>query len=561
MVWGTAYDKEEPVTDFPCVPPKQLVASVARSHLEHACLLNIHSAPSFVRLTGIVCTIGPSSRDVQVLEKMMEAGMNIARLNFSHGSHEYHAESIANIRMAAEKYGKRIGMTFPVAIALDIKGPEIRSGFIEGGETAEVEIINGDVIKLTTDKAYYEKGNAGIIYVDYDNIQKVVQVGNRIFIDDGLISLICTSIQGSVLTCTVENGGMLGSCKGVNLPGVDVDLPVVSEKDKDDLIFGVQEGVDIVCASFIRNAAALTEIRDILGYEGEKILIVSKIENQQGVQNLEEIIKASDGIMVGRGDLGIEIPVEKLFLAQKSIIAKCNKAGKPVICANQMLQSMTKKLRPTRAESTDVANAVLDGADCVMLTSETAKGDFPVEAICTMANICKEAESAFWHREFFVELVGKVVPPLEPPHAIAIAAAEAASKCLASAIIVITVSGRSAYLISRYRPICPIIAITRNAFTARQAHLSRGVLPLFYPLDRLDDWSKDVETRISFGISFGKWKGFIKAGDPIIAINGSKKGSGYTDTMRILYVMKPVAEGEPCGCDFVTGPDEEEINY
>ncbi|XP_018334928.1 pyruvate kinase isoform X2 [Agrilus planipennis] len=538
MVWTHKYDGDSSSTKMAQagVLPSQLQAADAVSHLEHMCALNITSKVSLVRRTGIVCTIGPASRDPEMLVQMMETGMNIARLNFSHGSHEYHAETIKNIRTAAELYDKKHGITYPIAIALDTKGPEIRTGLLEGGGSAEIELKKGDTIRLTTDKAYAEKGNANAIYVDYENMQKVVKVDSIIYIDDGLISLVVKGIEGSFLVCTVENAGMLGSKKGVNLPGSDVDLPAISEKDKSDLKFGVEQDVDMVFASFIRNASALTEIRKILGEKGKDIKIISKIENHQGVENIDEIIEASDGIMVARGDLGIEIPAQKVFLAQKSMMAKCNKVGKPVICATQMLESMIKKPRPTRAEGSDVANAVLDGADCVMLSGETAKGDYPIECVQIMAEICKEAEAAIWQKQLFFDLTAHIKVPIDTAHALAIAAAEASTKCLAAAIIVLTTSGRSAHLVSKYRPRCPIIAITRNARTARQAHLFRAILPLVYKEERCSDWLKDVDNRVQYGITFGKVRGCISSGDPVVVITGWKQGSGYTNTLRIVYV-------------------------
>ncbi|XP_017781086.1 PREDICTED: pyruvate kinase-like isoform X1 [Nicrophorus vespilloides] len=535
MVWTTVYDVKPQIANMN-VLPMQLQTYEANSHLDHMCTLDVSSKTAFVRQSGIICTIGPASRDVCMLEKMMETGMNIARLNFSHGSHEYHAETIVNLRAAAANYSRKLGMLYPLAIALDTKGPEIRTGLLEGGGSAEVELKKGDTIKLSTDKAYMEKGNAQTIYVDYDNIQKVVQVDNKIYIDDGLISLVCTGIQGSTVICTIENGGMLGSRKGVNLPGVPVDLPAVSEKDRSDIQFAIDQELDIIFASFIRDASALTDIRSLLGEKGKNIVVVSKIENQQGIDNLDEIIKASDGIMVARGDLGIEIPTEKVFLAQKSMIARCNRFGKPVICATQMLESMVKKPRPTRAESSDVANAILDGADCVMLSGETAKGDYPLECVLTMANICKEAEAAIWQKRHFTDLVNMAIAPVDVAHTIAIAAVEASAKCLASAIIVITTSGRSAHLISKYRPRCPIIAVTRVPQTARQAHLFRAILPLVYTEPKNQDWLKDVDSRVNFGILHGKAKGFINTGDPVIVVTGWKQGSGFTNTLRIVHV-------------------------
>ncbi|CAH1107570.1 unnamed protein product [Psylliodes chrysocephalus] len=456
MVFHTIYDKDvENNVDKKMgdqVLPYQLSAAQASSHLRHLCNLDINSKASFIRLSGIICTIGPASREPEILVKMMESGMNVARLNFSHGSHEYHAETIVNIRKAVDMYSKKIGIIYPLAIALDTKGPEIRTGLLEGGGSAEVELKKGDKIKLTTDKAYESKGTKDMVYVDYENIQKVVAPGNRIYLDDGLMSLVVDDISGSVLTCTIENGGMLGSRK---------------EKDKSDLKFGVEQKVDMVFASFIRNADALQDIRQVLGDGGKKILIISKIENQQGMLNLNEIIDASDGIMAARGDLGIEIPTEKVFLAQKAMIARCNKVGKPVICATQMLESMIKNPRPTRAESSDVANAILDGADCVMLSGETAKGKYPLECVRTMANICREAEAAMWTKELYTDLTETVT-------------------------------------------------------------------------SRLDDWLRDVDARLNFGIRYGKVQGFIRAGDSIIVVTGWKQGSGYTNTMRIVYVSDEV---------------------
>ncbi|KAJ8949946.1 hypothetical protein NQ314_008085 [Rhamnusium bicolor] len=815
MVWVTINDHKVPdILKMASVLPYQLQAADAATQLDHICALDIQSRASYVRLSGIICTIGPASKEPETLVKMMEVGMNIARLNFSHGSHEYHAETIKNIRTAVDMYSKKIGMTYPLAIALDTKGPEIH----------------------------------------YDNIQKVVKAGDRVFVDDGLISLVVENVQGSILTCTIENGGMLGSRKGCNLPGVPVDLPAVSEKDKSDLRFGVEQGVDMIFASFIRTGSALTEIRNILGEDGKKILIISKIENQQGMENLDEIIEATDGIMAARGDLGIEIPTEKSFSCPES--HDCS--------------------LPTRAESSDVANAILDGADCVMLSGETAKGDYPLECVATMASICKEAEAAIWQKQIFSDLASQedfkrrvfkvklqqwfvanlisdhdvkrailisslsdetyillrnLCVPKEPDtekfeelmHKLNIHCAPVQSlftareklyhaaqnntesvgewaarvrslanqcsfsqemletvirdifvvgmpdgkikdrlkeenatssqakfprlfelaqskeavmreklekpssysefhrmrenedyfmesggksnnskarqkkshylsevsessiqsdtedenlfwieeiknietqndckaifvklivenvsldfeadtgdkvkvmdnrkkiwiyaivlekksdlvyivktvdgfvwkkhldqilpdqsqhftprsendlnssptinieqnkydlrrrsqlkapesrgirKSLAAAIIVITTSGRSAHLISKYRPKCPIIAVTRNAQTARQCHLYRAILPVYYECERLEDWLKDVDARVNAGLKFGKAKGFINSGDPVIVVTGWKQGSGFTNTMRIVYVSDQIQSIVAGGCGY-----------
>merc|ERR1719513_241857 len=413
----------------------------------------------------------------------MMVGMNIARMNFSHGSHEYHAQTMENVRIANKMYKEKHGVDPNVAIALDTKGPEIRTGLLEGDDgRKEITLKAGATIKITTNDEFKEKCTADVLWLDYKNITKVVVPGKRLFIDDGLISVVCKEIGDDHFIGTVENDGNLGSKKGCNLPGTDTDLPAVSEKDKSDLLLGVEQG----------------------------------------------------------GDMGIEIPTEKVFIAQKAMIAECNRAGKPVICATQMLESMVKKPRPTRAEASDVANAVIDGADCVMLSGETAKGDFPVVCVKTMAKISKEAESCVWNERMFEDMMraeGKEKPAgFDNTSTTAISAVLASYKCKAAAIVVLTTSGTTSHIVSKYKPHCPILSVTRYGQVARQMQIFRGGIPLLYEKEREADWMKDVDDRVQYAIDFGKRSNFIAPGDNVVVITGWKKGSGSSNTVRILPV-------------------------
>ncbi|XGW22366.1 hypothetical protein V3C99_004970 [Haemonchus contortus] len=511
------------------VKPEEL----PRNRLDHLCRLDIRNAPPNVRKTGIICTIGPACRSVDMLKQMITCGMNIARLNFSHGSYEYHGGTIKNVRQAVEQ----LGGSLQIGIALDTKGPEIRTGLLSGGATAEVELVKGKSITLTTDDKYKEACTADNLYLDYKNIVKVVSKGSRVYVDDGLISLAVNEVKDNSVVCTIENGGMLGSKKGVNLPGANVDLPAVSEKDTQDLKFGVEQGVDMIFASFIRDAEGVRAIRKVLGDKGKNIKIIAKIENQQGMENADDIIAEADGVMVARGDLGIEIPTEKVFIAQKMLLARCNRAGKPCVCATQMLESMTKKPRPTRAEGSDVANAVLDGADCVMLSGETAKGDYPLEAVKTMHFICRDAEASTFHKAYMSDILKETVRPLDASKGISLAAVIAAINCHAAAIVLVTSTGKTACACSRYKTPFPIVAVCRTADICRQLNLCRAVFPLFYNKPRQNDYTADAENRINEGIEFGKQKGFINRGDFVVAISGSAFGSGYTNTMRVITAV------------------------
>ncbi|CEI98540.1 Putative Pyruvate kinase [Rhizopus microsporus] len=483
------------------------------SNVQWIAQMNVDVEPTHGRKTSIICTIGPKTNSVDSITELRNAGLNVVRMNFSHGSYEYHQSVIENTRKSVELYPGR-----PVAIALDTKGPEIRTGNMK--DNAEIPVTIGHEMTFSVDDQYMDEGTDEVIYIDYKNLPKVIEVGKKVFIDDGVLSFEVLEVNEDNIRVVAKNNGKLCSRKGVNLPNTPVDLPALSEKDVADLRFGVEQKVDFIFASFIRRGQDIRDIRRVLGEDGKNIKIIAKIENHQGVENFDDIVAETDGVMVARGDMGIEIPLERVFIAQKMMITKCNLAGKPVICATQMLESMTYNPRPTRAEVSDVANAVLDGADCVMLSGETAKGNYPIEAVKTMHDICKLAESVLCYPALFNELRSLTALPTETTETVACAAVAAAHEQNAGCIIVLTTSGKSARLISKYKPHAPIVVVTRNPQTARQIHLYRGCFPFHYPkassaiTPRLTTsqallspaenapWQEDVDHRIRWGMYY-----------------------------------------------------------
>ncbi|CAA0822336.1 Pyruvate kinase family protein [Striga hermonthica] len=478
-----------------------------------------HQSPK----TKIVCTLGPSSRSVETLEELLRAGMSVARFNFSHGTHAYHQETLDNLRAAIRNTG------ILCAVMLDTKGPEIRTGFLKEGKP--VQLQQGQEITITTN--YDIKGDEQMISMSYKKLAEDLQPQSTILCSDGTISLTvleCNRDQGLV-RCRCENTAVLGERKNVNLPGVVVDLPTLTDKDKKDILeWGIPNKIDIIALSFVRKGSDLAAVRKLLGEHAKSVVLMSKVENQEGVSNLDEIVASSDAFMVARGDLGMEIPIEKIFLAQKTMIEKCNKQGKPVVTATQMLESMIKSPRPTRAEATDVANAVLDGTDCVMLSGETAAGAHPVEAVRTMARICAEAENYLDYDRVFQKAVAGATPVVQPEESLACGAVQAARSARAALIVVLGDGTYVAKLVSKYRPRVPIVSVVEGGEReVRAGHglISRGVIPVVLGCEGLS-----VEEVRGLALKEAKRMGLCRSGDLAVVV----QHSGCCSSNQILWI-------------------------
>jgi pyruvate kinase len=487
-----------------------------------------------MRNTKIVCTIGPASEKPEILKKLILAGMNVARLNFSHGSHEEHGARIDTIRACAAELGRNI------AIMLDTKGPEIRTCLLKEGQ---IELQTGDTFILTTEQI---EGTKERVSVTYDQLPRDVQIGSTILIDDGLIELKVEKIQEKDIFCRVIDGGILKNRKGVNLPKISVNLPSITEKDISDIAFGIRKQVDFIAASFVRKAADVLQIRQILDENDANIAIISKIENEEGVNNLAEILEVSDGLMVARGDLGVEIPAEDVPIVQKRMIGMCNALGKPVITATQMLDSMQHNPRPTRAEASDVANAIFDGTDAIMLSGETAAGKYPVESVETMDRIARKAESSPMYLE-------RVRRPLQGDKvtitdAMGHAVTATAHNLHAKAILTPTESGYTANVVSKYRPACPIVAMTPHEAVMNRLALSWGVFPI------LSESATNTDEMMEKSIQAAVTNHIVKHGDLVVLTAGVPvRESGTTNIMKVHVVGNLVAKGKGIGHDNATG--------
>lgn len=471
-----------------------------------------------MRKTKIICTLGPTTDKEGILEKLVVAGMNTARMNFSHSTYEEHARRLEQVKELRKKYNK------PISVLLDTKGPEIRTkDFVDG----KVKLLEGQEFILSCDDI---EGTEKGVSITYDELYKEVKPGSVILIDDGLVEMEVTEIKGKNIHCLVKNEGMVGNHKGVNIPDVHINMPYMSQKDREDILFGIEHDVDFIAASFVRSAKDVKEIRKLLDENGgQAINIIAKIENREGVDNIDEIIEASNGIMIARGDMGVELPVEEVPIVQKIIIRKVLDQGKLVITATQMLESMIHNPRPTRAEATDIANAIYDGTSAIMLSGETAAGQFPVEAVKTMVRIAERTEKDINYKGRFFNTEKNESP--NTTDAICHATCTTAYDLGASAIVTVTKSGTSARMISRYRPDCMIIAGSTEEKVCRQLNLSWGVNPV------LLKEKQDVFGLFEHVVEMGKRQGFLEIGQLVVITSGIPMGVSGTTNMLKVHVV------------------------
>lgn len=513
----------------------QARAAQEATAIGHNSVLDIDSSPTEVRRTGIVCTVGPQTSDVETLTAFRQAGMEVMRLNFCFGGPEFHAQAVLNLRESC-----RLSPGPPVAIAVDLQGPAIRTGQFK--DTVHFE--KGDLVNIHTNPHWADKGTKYDFFCDYPDLPKSVHEGSRIYVDDGKLMFEVIVVLERVVQAQCVYGGTLSDYRGVSLPGSKVQLSAITPKDKMDIEWAVEHDVDFIFVSQVQCSADIVTVRNLLGEKGREIRIVAKIENHRGVTNVASIIAEADGVMVGRGDLGTELPIEKVFVAQKLVAAQCSLAGRPCMCASQLLNSMCYNPRPTRAEVSDVANAVLDGFDSVMLSAETVVGQYPVQAVQMLSKIIFEAEAACLYQPAFQEISLLCRNQNDPSETIALSATQVAYNEQAGVIIVLTASGNMARLVSKYRPRCPVICVTTRALVSRRVQLCRGVYPLVYTYPMKDNLQDEVDARILFAMYHAIKAGYLRVGDVAVATQGAADQPGATNTVRVM-VVPPIAATDP----------------
>ena len=480
-----------------------------------------------LRKTKIICTLGPATEDESVLRRLMQGGMNAARFNFSHCTHEDASKKLEAVTRLREELG------LPIATILDTKGPEIRVKTFQNGP---VQLRAGDTFTLTTREV---EGDEKMVSITYQDLTKDLKAGARVLIDDGLVELRAEEVTDTDIVCTVINGGQVSNHKGINVPGTQLSMPFISEQDRADIIFGIEHGFDYIAASFTRSAKDILAIRSILKeYDCHSINIIAKIENMEGVDNIDEILRVVDGIMVARGDMGVEIPLEDVPVLQKQLIQKSYLAGKQVVTATQMLDSMIKNPRPTRAESTDVANAIYDGTSCIMLSGETAAGKYPVEALETMVRIAEKAEESINYIKRFNSRDNSDVA-FDVTNAISHATCTTAHDLGAKAIVTVTKGGGTARQLSKFRPLYPIVGCTTQEHVWRQLNLSWGVVPM------LIDEVEDTDVLFDRAVDAAERTGLVHSGDLVVITAGVPLGiSGTTNMMKVHVVGHVLLTGD-----------------
>ncbi len=474
-----------------------------------------------MKKTKIICTMGPNTNDREILKKLVENGMDIARFNFSHGDYEEQLTRINLLKSVREELG------LPIAMLLDTKGPEIRTGLLK--DEKKVTLKEGETYTLTTRDIV---GDDKIGHITYDGLPADLEIGNSILIDDGLIGLEVTGLTDTDITCKIINGGELGMRKGVNVPNVSIRLPGITEKDKQDILFGIEQGFDFIAASFVRNAACINEIKELLKEYHADISVIAKIENAEGVEHLDEIIMAADGIMVARGDLGVEIPPEEVPYIQKRMIQKCNDNYKPVITATQMLDSMIRNPRPTRAEVTDVANAIYDGTDAIMLSGETAMGKYPVEAVKMMAQIARNTEAHLNYYEILEKK--KAYSKSSISTAVSYASVATAYRMNVKAIITPSLSGFTARQVSKFKPQPLLIGVSPEESVLRRMQIYWGVIPVKSKKE------ESTDAIIASALELAKEQGFVKERDVVIVTAGVATNNGQSGSVTNIMKIETI---------------------